>query len=128
MYRRDTDLDAPTERLVSAGIRGLHSLIRQWVSPDDLRIRLRTQIEGVIRRLDDREIAREFQSIVPVAGAGPDDYLPKLITVGGDVQVLAGVRFRGGCPSECFVDIYAGTTQLDAGRVLREVAGAVTAQ
>jgi hypothetical protein len=120
--------EAPTDRFVSAGIADLHPLIRQWVSPEDLRIRLRTQIESVLHRLGDRERAREFRSLVPVAGARVEDYFPKLVTVGGDAQVLAGVRFRGGRSGECFVEIYAATARLDAGGVLREVAHAVAAQ
>src|SRR5438128_5948041 len=98
-----------------------------WVAADDLRIRLHTHIEGGVRHLDDREAAREFRSRVPVAGAEVGDYLPRLITVGRD-EVLASVRFRGGLPSGCFVELYAATTPLGAGALLRDVAHAVAAQ
>jgi len=80
---------ASAERFVSAAIAGLHPLIRQWVTAEDLRIRLHTHVEGIVRGVDDRNAAREFRSRVPVAGAAVDDYLPRVIAIGGD-EVLAG--------------------------------------
>ena len=64
---------------------------------------------------------------MPVAGAEVEDYLPRLIPVGHD-EVLAGVRFRGGLPSGCFVELYVATTPLSAGGLLRDVTRAVAAQ
>ncbi len=69
----------------------------------------------------DKEFAEGFAEGVPIDGAGPADYLQRVVRVDG-VSTLAGIRFRGGNALEPFVDLVAWAEPLEPAAVVTAVA------
>ncbi len=87
--------------------------LSRWVSPAALSERLRRGLEqSVQRRMLDEEHARAYAYGCPVTGTGWRDYQLRLVDLGPDGRVLAGVHFLGLDPERPFVGVRGRTASL----------------
>jgi L-amino acid N-acyltransferase YncA len=80
----------------------VHPYLRTWYSPAQLESNLSDQLE---RDLDwTQNLGEGFERNMPVPGATPEMYNHRVLEVAG-MQVMLGIRFRGGDISIPFVDL-----------------------
>ena len=65
-----------------------------------------------MRRSRDQEGMRSYARHCPIPGTKPSEYAPRLLSLGSECQVIAGIHFRGGELTFPFVDVSAETEPL----------------
>lgn len=92
------------DRLLAYARHKVHPQVRTWLSAEVIETNLRSELKGDLERLHSDALAAEFAHHCSVAGADPDEYKTRLLTV-GELELLVGVRFVGLDINQPFVDV-----------------------
>jgi len=109
------------ERFVEAELARCPFPVRAWTGDAALRRIVAAEVAEDLARIDDPGFAAWFHERIPVDGAVPDDYRPRIVEVAG-VVALAGIRFLGADPARPFVELLRAAGPLEDPVVRRLVA------
>jgi hypothetical protein len=84
----------------------MHPLIHAWVPRATLRRAVERHVQGFLSLVDNDEFATGLRIAMPLPGVATSAYRIRMLEIGPDQQVIAGIRFRPD-PAMAFVDVYA---------------------
>jgi RimJ/RimL family protein N-acetyltransferase len=84
---------------------GVHPLVASWYAADELRRNVAAWLADDVRLVEDLDAKRAVAAKCPVAGRTAEEYGNRVVRVAGDLEALAGIRFRTGDPSRAFVEL-----------------------
>lgn len=93
------------EAMVASGRTRAHPLCAEWLGPPAFDAWLTERAESWLARARDAELANEYATHFPVAGAKPDEYRNRLFETPSGARLLAGIRFRNLDLGKPFVDV-----------------------
>jgi hypothetical protein len=97
-------------------------IVKTWRGPAQLLESFREEVDGLLERAHNRELAQEYARYFPIAGAAADDYRNLIVELPFDLRVITGIRFKGLDLHAPFVDVAWQSRALRDEQELREVA------
>jgi hypothetical protein len=102
------------ESIVSATLTRLHQLIREWVAYPSLYKAVEKDVRESLSLADSDEFATGFQNAMTLPGVPTSAYRIRMLEIGPDQHVVAGIRFRPD-PAMAFIQVYQRNFEIQSG-------------
>ena len=112
------------QSFAAALYREMPPCLHQWRKEEDLRQDIDDILEIEFDRCENRDFAEGFAAACPFPGCEPKDYFQRVIEVGAEQKILAGIRVHYSLKFS-FVDIIAAAEPLDDVAVMEQALDAV---